>query len=232
MDRSHLMVTSLLVVHIAAGTLALFAAPGAMLVAKGGQWHRRLGRAFVWAMGVVATTAIALATVRPNLFLALVAVFSFYLAFTGQRTITRRRLPPGERARAIDWGGVIVAGAGAIGLFVWALVPRAGGRPGLWLVALVFGVVGFLIAGRELRDLRHPATDPRAWWYRHMGNMLGAYIATVSAFSVVNFTAVPSLVRWLWPTAVGVPLILLWTRHYRRRFAKPLVRASNAARAT
>jgi hypothetical protein len=53
-----------------------------------------------------------------------------------------------------------------------------------------------------------------------MGNMVGAYIATVSAFSVVNFTFLPPMVRWLWPTAVGVPLIFIWIRSYRRRFAR------------
>jgi hypothetical protein len=55
-----------------------------------------------------------------------------------------------------------------------------------------------------------------------MGNMLGAYIATVSAFSVVNFGFLPPLARWLWPTVVGVPLIVAWTRSYRRRFAAKL----------
>jgi uncharacterized membrane protein len=206
-------------VHIAAGTVALFVAPGAMLTAKGGRWHRRWGHIYVWAMGVVAATAIVLATIRPNLFLSLVAVFSFYLAFTGQRTIARRRLPAGQRATAVDWGGTLIAGAGAVGLILYALLPRGGGRPGIWPVALVFGLLGLVLAGRDLQAFRRPSAEPREWWYRHMGNMLGAYIATVSAFSVVNFSVLPPMVRWLWPTAVGVPIIIFWTRHYRRRFA-------------
>lgn len=190
-----------------------------MLTVKGGRWHRRWGRVYVLAMGVVAVTALALATIRPNLFLAIVAVFSFYLAFSGQRSIARRRLPLGRRGTAADWSAVVVAGAGAVGLLLYALLPRAGGRPGLWPVALIFGVLGLLLAGRDLRSLRRAPAEPRAWRYRHMGNMLGAYIATVSAFSVVNLTVLPPIVRWLWPTAVGVPLIGLWIRHYRRRFA-------------
>ena len=223
MDEPNAVFTSVLAIHIAAGSVALLVAPGAMATAKGSRWHRRWGHAFVWAMGVVAATALVLATIRPNLFLALVAVFSFYLAFIGQREIARRRLPSGQRAAPLDWAGAIIAGLGAIGLLLYALIPRDGGRSGLWPVALVFGLLGLLLAGREVRSFRRPPSDPRAWWYLHMGNMIGAYIATVSAFSVVNFTFLPPLVRWLWPTAVGVPVIVLWTRYYRRKFAKPRV---------
>jgi len=219
MDEPGAVVTLVRTGHIAAGSIALFVAPGAMLTVKGGRWHRRWGRVYVWAMGVVAVTALALATVRPNLFLALIAVFSFYLAYIGQRTIARRRPPLGHRVTGLDWGGVVVAGAGAVGLLLYALLPRGGGRPGLWPVALIFGFLGLLLAGRELRSFWRPPADPHAWRYRHMGDMLGAYIATVSAFSVVNFTFLPPIVRWLWPTAVGVPLIVLWIRNYRRRFA-------------
>jgi len=221
MDDPSAVVTLVRAGHIAAGSIALFAAPGAMLTVKGGRWHRRWGRVYVWAMGVVAVTALALAAFRPNLFLALLAIFSFYLALIGQRSIARRRLPSGRRVTALDYGGAVVAGTGAVGLLLYALLPRESGRPGLWPVALLFGLLGLLLAGRELRSFWRPAAEPRAWLYRHMGNMLGAYIATVSAFSVVNFTVLPPIVRWLWPTTVGVPLIGLWIRHYRRRFTAP-----------
>lgn len=52
-----------------------------------------------------------------------------------------------------------------------------------------------------------------------MTGMLGSYLAAVSAFSVVNFTFLPTTVRWLWPTLLGTPLIVLWITSYKRRFA-------------
>jgi hypothetical protein len=52
-----------------------------------------------------------------------------------------------------------------------------------------------------------------------MRNMLAAYVATLSAFSVVNLTFLPTVARWLWPTIVGTTGIVLWSRHYRRKFA-------------
>ena len=57
-----------------------------------------------------------------------------------------------------------------------------------------------------------------AWWYSHMTRMLSAYIATVTAFSVVNFKFLPPVARWLWATVVGTVGIIIWTRYYRKKF--------------
>jgi hypothetical protein len=62
-----------------------------------------------------------------------------------------------------------------------------------------------------------------------MSGMLGSYVAAVTAFSVVNFTFLPTTLRWLWPTALGTPLIALWITYYKRRFRRR--RAPEAAAA-
>jgi hypothetical protein len=48
--------------------------------------------------------------------------------------------------------------------------------------------------------------------------MGAAYIATVSAVSAVNLTVLPPVVRWLWPTLVGVPVLIYLQRRYEARF--------------
>lgn len=58
------------------------------------------------------------------------------------------------------------------------------------------------------------------WFYRHIARMLGGYIATVTAVSAVNLTMLPTIVRWLWPTVIGTPLIVVWIRRYQRRFGE------------
>ena len=55
------------------------------------------------------------------------------------------------------------------------------------MVAIVFGVIGLLFGMSDMRDFLHHPADKMAWWYSHMTRMLAAYIATVTAFSVVNF---------------------------------------------
>jgi hypothetical protein len=75
-----------------------------------------------------------------------------------------------------------------------------------------------------------PSPDRNRWWFDHMQGMLGSYIATVSAFSVVNFTFLPTTVRWLWPTVLGVPLVALWIGSYKARFRRS--RSPSAVEAT
>ncbi len=223
------LIPLLLAIHVAAGTLALVVAPVAMLTAKGGPAHRRWGRVYYWAMGVVALTALVVALWRPNPFLAMVAVFSYYFAFTGRRVLLHKRPDRGERATALDWGAALAAAATGAGLVVLGIA-----RPGpvwvqLGVVAVVFGGLGLVFAGLQLWRFARPPADPRRWWFAHMTGMLASYLAAVTAFSVVNFVFLPTTMRWLWPTLLGSPLITLWVTCYRRRFAQRRVPEAAAA---
>lgn len=208
-------------IHIAAGFIALFVAPGAMLTAKGSLWHRRWGKVYFWAMAVVGISAVVMTFYRLNPFLFLLAVLSFYLSFSGYRVLSMKRPHRGEGAKAVDWG---VSGLTFVASTVLALY----GAWGVWLagdaevglIALILGIVGVLSTGSDLWRYWRPPTDKRAWWYLHMSGFLGAYITTVSAFSAVNFTFLPFVVRWLWPTVVGVIGMTIWQNYYRRKFTK------------
>jgi hypothetical protein len=206
-------------VHILSGGLGLFVAPGAMLTRKGGLWHRRWGKAYFWSMVSVVVTAVLLILARSNLFLLLIAVFSFYLAFSGYRVLYRKT--PRQRAGAVDWGAAVLmlaGGASFIGYGIYLLLITQLASFGI--VAIVFGGIGLATAAADVRSFLRPPADKRAWWFSHMSNMMAAYIATVSAFSVVNFHFLPPVARWLWPTVVGSIGITIWTRHYREKFRR------------
>jgi hypothetical protein len=204
--------------HILAGFTAFFIAPVPLLTAKGGKTHRRWGKIYFWAMAVVAATAMVLALWRPILFLAFIAVFSFYFAFRGYRVLSRKRPLQGEGPRAIDWAAAVLALLGSVALIVLGIVRPSPVWVQLSVVAIVFGVIGVAIAASDLWKFIHPPADQNFWWYAHMGGMIGSYIAAVSAFSVVNFHFLPPAVRWLWPSAIGVPGIFIWVGYYQRRF--------------
>ncbi len=207
-------------VHILAGTLALVVAPIPLLTLKGGPTHRRWGKVYFWAMSVVATTAIVVGFWRGLLFLMLVAVFSFYAALSGYRVLYRKRPDLGQGPALLDWIAAGITLATSVALIVLGLLQPTPTFQRLSTVAVVLGFIGVAISGTDVWQFLHPPTDKRAWWFRHMGNMIGSYIAAVTAFSVVNFLFLPTTLRWLWPTIIGTPGIALWITYYKRRFTR------------
>ena len=73
---------------------------------------------FFWLITVVAVTAVLMSLIRSGLFLLLVALFSFYLAFTGYRVLSRKT--PQQCPSKADWtaastmllGGLALVAAG------------------------------------------------------------------------------------------------------------------------
>jgi uncharacterized membrane protein len=208
-------------IHILAGTVALVVAPIALLTLKGGPTHRRWGKVYFWAMAVVAATALVVGYWRSLLFLMLIAVFSFYFALSGYRVLYRKRPDLGQRASSLDWAAAVIALTASVALIVLGFTQPIRTFQRLSTVAKVFGFVGLTIAGLDVWQFLSPPEDKRAWWYKHMANMIGSYIAVVTAFSVVNFLFLPTTLRWLWPTMIGTPAIAIWITYYKRRFNRP-----------
>ncbi|MFC6975537.1 hypothetical protein ACFQL1_14195 [Halomicroarcula sp. GCM10025709] len=204
-------------VHIFAGFVALGGGLGAFVTAKGGRRHRRFGIAYVYAMAVVSGTSLLLYVIEPvsfRLFLALVAIFSFYFAYSGYRVLSRKRPTdaPGRR----DWVALGLFGVASVGLVVVGALWYLDGN-GFAPVILVFGTVGTAFAAGDLRSFGTPP-ESGEWIGQHVTRMGAGYIAAVSAFSAVNFLFLPAVARWLWPTVLGTPLLVYLGRTYTQRF--------------
>ena len=210
---------ALLVVHIIAGFSSFLLAPVALVTAKGGKAHKLWGMVYLWSMGVVAATALPMALYRPVLFLAMVAVFSFYAAFSGYRVLKLKKLVQGGSAGPIDWFAGVLTFASSfllayLGAFHNAVVQHMGP------VAIVFGLLGMRLAYVQMKSFIWKPTEKMFWWYTHLGNFIGSYIAAWTAFSVVTLPTIfgQHMWLWLWPTAIGVPAIAITTGYYKRKF--------------
>lgn len=75
---------------------------------------------------------------------------------------------------------------------------------------VAFGGIGTAFGGADRRTFRAP--DRRGpWIVDYLSRMVGMYVATVTAVSVVDLDGVvPEVFAWLRPTAAGVPLKLYW----------------------
>ena len=216
-------------VHIAFGFGSFLLAPVALATAKGGKQHKRWGMVYLWCMGGVAATALPMAIYLPVLFLALVAVFSFYAAFSGYRVLRLKDLGRGGSAKPIDWfAGVVTFGSSAVLAGLGAFKPAA--VQGFGIVSIVFGLIGMRLAFSQLKSFIWKPKEKMFWWYTHLGNFIGSYIAAWSAFSAVTLSQYfgNAWYVWLWPTIIGVPAIVLTSGYYKRKFAPKVAVAAGA----
>ncbi len=215
---------ALLVVHITAGFSSFLLAPVALATAKGGKQHKRWGMVYLWSMGGVAVTAVPMAIYRPVLFLALVAVFSFYAAFAGYRILKLKDLSRGGSAKPIDWIAAAITMVDGLALIYFGLLDPAKIQV-IGIVAVVFGLIAIRLASVQMLSFVRKPKEKMFWWYGHLGLFIGSYIAAWSAFSVVTLARVIGnhWYVWLWPTMVGVPAIVVTTAYYKRKFAPKVV---------
>ena len=209
--------TATLGIHITAGFVALFGGLGAFVTTKGGFRHRKVGMTYVYSMAVVSGTTLALLPLDPTparQFLALVAIFSFYFAYSGYRVLSRKR--PADGPETVDWAAVALYGLASAGLVAMGVLRYLDGS-GFAVVLLVFGSIGSVFAITDVRAFRSEI-DPGAWVSEHVTRMGAGYIATVTAFSTVNFLFMPTVLRWLWPTLLGTPLLIYLSRAYTEKF--------------
>lgn len=195
--------------HIAAGFTGFFVAPVALAVRKGGVTHRRWGLVFFWAMVVAGTTAIVGSQHIHSTFLLLTAVFSLYMAGFGYRSLFLKKLAWDARVEAFDW---TVAGVGLavfLGTIGYALATRN-------IPVGVFGTLGAATAARQLRGYANAGHwNKNQWLLNHISGFLAAYIAAISAFSVTSLHFIPFPINFLWPSALGLPIIMWWHRRVR-----------------
>lgn len=224
-----LWVKIFLAIHIAAGTMSFLLAPVALVTSKGGKQHKRWGRVYLWSMGAVAATAVPMAFFFPVRFLALVAVFSFYLAFAGYRVLKLKDLARGGEAQPVDWaaGGITFA---ASALLEWLSIFRPASIEVIPVVGMIFGAIGMSAAARQMISFVRKPKEKMFWWYGHLGNFIGSYIAAWSAFSVVTLGNLlgNNWYVWLWPSMVGVPAVTMTVAYYKRKFT-PRARSAAAA---
>lgn len=244
MTAAEFLFDAILKAHVAAGFVSLLCFWAAIASKKGGKFHVRTGRVFEWCMYAVAVSAIVLCAYRlwdPFVFrdagsedaattLRMLAVFLGYLGIVtlattrhGVRVIRTRRDPESIRT---PFHIALNAAAVLSGL---AMIPIGLSVPPPFRYILIgMSPIGIFVGGGALGYIRRPGTTRMAWWYAHMGAMIGAGIAAHTAFLVFGaqrlFTfqleGALAMVPWLAPTVVGVPAIFIWIAHYRRKFGE------------
>ena len=91
--------------------------------------------------------------------------------------------------------------------------------------------VGLLVGGGHLSYLLRGPQTRMAWWYEHLGSMIGTGIAGYTAFLVFGGAHLFPALRnsqffvafWLLPTVLGTPAVFLTVAHYKRKLERQAV---------
>jgi uncharacterized membrane protein len=117
------------IMHVAAGVVAVLAGAAAMLAPKGGHSHRLRGRIYLGALAVVCASGVGLAILRWPKVPHLLALAVLAAALAGAGYVARRRPDPARHLLGMSASYVVMLTAFYVDngprLPVWRLLPQA-----------------------------------------------------------------------------------------------------------
>ena len=195
----------LLLLHITVGTIALLCAALAVSSEKGKKIHVLSGGTYFWSMVAIFLTAIPMSIMNSNIFLFLIAVFSFYLAFAGMRFARNRK----GIATTLDWIAVSLMILSGLGMWILAAIYFTKDNS-QYIVLLVFGFLAIFLGYGDCISHKNKTATGKERIAKHLTNMMAGTIAVITAVLVVNPPSDPEWIWWLLPTVLIVPVIFWW----------------------
>ena len=217
--KINIMIHTILILHIVAGSLALLSGPLAIAFKHGGKFHRLAGKIFFFAMMTVAGTAVIIGLTHKNYFLFIVAVFSAYLVSSGYRILYLKKLLKEQKPEVIDWIITGIMFAFSIAFIVWGTY-LAFNATNFSLVFFTFGGISFWLVMRDRKLYAAKNLEKNYWLYAHITKMIAGIIAAFTAFLVVNVQFQPGFVLWISPSLIGGFVIRYYTSQYRLKLNK------------
>ena len=188
----------LVLLHMAAGTIALVAYWSAALARKGSPLHVRSGRVFWKAMLVICATAVPMSIFffmrgrpRTGTFLIYLVLISATAMWVGLRAI---RLKQNQAAFLGGYYGAVAVANLLAGLAVLAM-GLYGGNP----LYIGFSLIGISVGANMLRRRSQPSAARNWWMPEHLRAMLGCGVATHVAFLAIGLERLVALAGWQMP---------------------------------
>jgi hypothetical protein len=209
--------------HFAAGLVAIVTGLVALLVAKGGTTHKRVGIVFTHAMIASGLTASGIAAYEGKTVMVFGGLLSVYLAFTAMSTV---KPVPGGRAldaAAMLLGFTLVVAYLSYGYVAWNTPGRVlGGAP----AGMILFLGGVTLAGAigDARVIHAGGISGPRRLARHLWRMCFALFVATGSFFLGQIKFVPEPIRIV-PllAALGVaPLLVLVYWMWRVRLRKKL----------
>ncbi len=207
----------LIYIHAFFGGIGLITGIGSVIVKKGSLAHKRLGKLF--SIGMITSSLVSIPVSwmpnHENLFLFLIGIFTIYLVLTGNRALSF------ISARQVKWIDKVISGS----MFLFSVIMISIGIYGtlnnlsIGILYLFFGGIGFFLAINDFRLYKNIKNAGNRLLMVHIGKMVGALIASVTAFIVAGL-GIGNIIGWLLPTIIGTIYIIYWRRKRRLNSTK------------
>ncbi|MGI9308685.1 MAG: hypothetical protein ACR2P6_05455 [Gammaproteobacteria bacterium] len=229
-------------IHVAFGAVGLAAFWIPVFARKGAVNHVRFGKVFVYSAYIVlGAAAIALLARLADLasrnispadepmlfafivFLGYLTFVTFVIVRHGMEVLRHKRDPAALRTTlniALAYASI----AASAGIILYAMLYSPPNK----ILLFALSPIGFGNGYGQLQYMKSSRPSKRGWMYEHLGAMLGSGIAFHTAFAVfgstrlfdIGLTGWIAIIPWVAPTIIGLPAIVIWTRHYRRQFGE------------
>jgi len=208
-----------LIIHIIAGGGMLLFAPIAFLInVKNKSRHILAGKIFNYCMAVVGVTSLIGILKNPtNIFLQFLFAIAILTAYSVVKGVRAIQIMKGSEIKKFDFICLSIIGMAGLGLLIASFYTAFIGDFPI-SVSILFGVFGFFMAAevpQMWKVYSNPSKNKLDWFRIHIGSMMGAFIASCTAFTVNAVPHLPMLVKWFGPTIILMPLAF----YYGRKFA-------------
>lgn len=208
---------TLLILHIVGGGAGLIFGTITAVVKKGSKPHLISGIVFFWGMLTASLSALILSWLpgHENLFLFAVGGFTLYMIVSGYRIVVLKRLSKSKETifSAIDYLITLFGLSFAVFLLIQAVKGLVHGHT-FSIVPGVFGLICLSYVALDAKLLLGKTTVKSIWMYNHIVRMMGAMIASYTAFLVVNVQIEMQWILWLLPSVIGTIFITVFIRKY------------------
>jgi len=203
------IITILIYIHAFLGGIGLTTGIVSIIVKKGSSFHKKSGKLFT--IGMIGSSLISIPIAfmpnHENLFLALIGIFTIYLVLVGNRALKFKIKTKADITDKIISGTMFCLSVAMLLTGIYNLINSSS----IGTLYVFFGGFGIFLTVSDFRFYRNPQKTKNAWLAAHIGRMMGALIASITAFIIAGL-GIQHLIAWTLPTLLGTIYIIYWKR--------------------
>ncbi|MGH1339891.1 MAG: DUF2306 domain-containing protein [Aureispira sp.] len=205
-------IQGLIFLHVFFGGTALLVGSLVLVLRKGDARHKKIGKIFYGSLllSAIVSCVVAVLPKHENIFLFCLGLFTIYLLLAGYRGLRFRQKNPD-----LKWDRLLALGLGIVALIMLAFPIVLYQKSNI--ITTVFGVFSLYFGLSDLRLLRRPKVLQERWLRIHLSKTIGAYIASVTAFFVVNNILSVPMWNWFAPATIGTLYIIYWYQTLKKQ---------------